>query len=122
MVADISLVQHQLSTRPSSRLIAFVMVAELGIGVDAAEREETIGGDGVRLGQHALDVGVDGTLADDGEEPHSPLSLPANMHDWNDAAPQQTLGSMLFRPMLPHHKQRIGQHIFVVLKSSKNGD
>ena len=57
------------------------MVTKLDIGVDAAEREETIGGDGVRLGQHALDVGVDGTLADDGEEPHLPPLLPANMQD-----------------------------------------
>ena len=76
----------------------------------------------------------DGTSVDDGEEPHLPPSLPVNMvmsqgvkpkramkvsHAWlKDAAPQQNLGSMLFRPMLPH-KQKIGQHIFVVPKVPK---
>ena len=80
-VADISPVQHPLSMRPSSRLFAFVMVAELGVGVDASEHEEMIGGDGVRFGQHALDVGIDGTSADDGKEPHLPPLLPANMQD-----------------------------------------
>lgn len=73
----------------------------------------------------------DGTSVDDGEEPHLPPSLLVNMvmspgvkpkkvsHAWlKDAAPQQNLGSMLFRPMLPH-KQKIGQHIFVVPKVPK---
>ena len=60
-VADISPVRLPLSMRLSSGLIAFVLVAELGVASDAAEREEMISDDGVRLGQHALDVGIDGT-------------------------------------------------------------
>ena len=35
--------------------------------------------DGVRLGQHTLDVGAGGTTTDDDEEPHLPSSLSANM-------------------------------------------
>ena len=44
--------------RPSSGLIAFVVVAELGIGVDAVECEDVIGDGSVRPGQQTLDVGV----------------------------------------------------------------
>jgi hypothetical protein len=36
--------------RPSSGLSAFVVVAELGAGVDAVEREEVISDGSVRLG------------------------------------------------------------------------
>ena len=48
--ANVSPVQHPLSVRPSSGLIAFGVVAELGIGIDAAEREDVIGDGSVRPG------------------------------------------------------------------------
>lgn len=54
-------------------------MAELGVVVNAVEREEVIGDGGVWLGQHALDVGAGGTAANDGEEPHLASLLSANM-------------------------------------------
>ena len=79
IAADISPVRHPLGMRSSLGLIAFVVLAELGVGIDAVEHDDVIGDDGVRLGQHTLDVGAGGTMTDDDEEPHLPSSLSANM-------------------------------------------
>ena len=79
IAADISPVRHPLGMRSSLGLIAFVVLAELGVGIDAVEHDDVIGDDGVRLGQHTLDVGAGGTTTDDDEEPHLPSSLSANM-------------------------------------------